>query len=134
MFSGPGDTARFRDQRDLGYAEGYNKGKTDGSQDADGEFTVTITPTVRNLSWDLRFIKTRKYQYGYRYQLHVKGIPCLQPHDVITAEKTEVFADHEKLGEIALALAKEQLPFDPSKLKHIRFTKWVSAKGKRRFK
>ncbi len=56
------------------------------------ELEISVEPYTTEVKADFALFKKKKIEYGYRYQLFIKGIPCLQPVSVPlnVVEETEV--------------------------------------------
>ena len=78
-------------------------------QKVESPLTVVVHPFV-NTEVDEGFIKsTTSVEVGYKYQLMIQGIPCMEPHDVVVERQTKVKVDEQAIkawGEKALALAE----------------------------
>jgi hypothetical protein len=71
--------------------------------------TVTIYPFVDAAEKRGFLKKTATLEIGYKYQLMVQGIPCMEPHRVVVETQTKVELDDQAIkafGEKALALAE----------------------------
>jgi hypothetical protein len=71
--------------------------------------TVTVHPFVDAAEDKGFFKKSTTLEVGYKYQLMVQGIPCMEPHRVVVETQTKVELDDQAIkafGEKALALAE----------------------------
>lgn len=77
--------------------EAYHKGFQSGREAADSEYVVQITPVYRKSKAGLVGYKKYVYEFGYDYQLFLKGLPCLVPVEHIVERVTETEIDSEDL-------------------------------------
>jgi len=78
-------------------------------QKVESPLTVVVHPFVDTTEDKGMFKKSTTVEVGYKYQLMVQGIPCMEPHRMVveTQTKSEVDADAFKaFSEKALALAE----------------------------
>lgn len=71
--------------------------------------TVTVHPFVDAAEDKGMFKKSTTLEVGYKYQLMVQGIPCMEPHRVVVETQTKVELDDQAIkafSEKALALAE----------------------------
>ncbi len=71
--------------------------------------TVTVHPFVDAAEDKGLFKKSTTLEVGYKYQLMVQGIPCMEPHRVVVETQTKVELDDQAIkafSEKALALAE----------------------------
>jgi hypothetical protein len=71
--------------------------------------TVTVHPFVDAAEDKSLFKKSTTLEVGYKYQLMVQGIPCMEPHRVVVETQTKVELDDQAIrafSEKALALAE----------------------------
>lgn len=101
-----------RDQKSQQYSEHLQAQElrhADQLEKVESPLTVVVHPFV-NTEVDEGFIKsTTTVEVGYKYQLMIQGIPCMEPHDVVVERQTKVKVDEQALkvwGEKALALAE----------------------------
>jgi hypothetical protein len=71
--------------------------------------TVVVHPFV-NSSTDKGLIRSSTVvEMGYKYQLHIQGVPCFPPHDVVVERQANVEIDKEAIaamGKKAIELAE----------------------------
>jgi hypothetical protein len=84
------------------YSEGLQKGR----QEAHSEYHIDITPFYRSEKKGYLAWKFFEVEYGYKYQLLIRGIPCLQPFERIEVTKRESELDEEKLMQLATNIVK----------------------------
>jgi hypothetical protein len=76
---------------------------------AESPLTVIVHPFVNTSVDKALFKKTSRIDIGYKYQLMVQGIPCLEPHSFVVETQTQSEVDADAIrafGEKALALAE----------------------------
>ena len=79
-------------------------------QKVESPLTVVVHPFVNTAVEKALFKKTSRVEIGYKYQLMMQGIPCLEPHSFVVETQTQSEVDAEAIkafGEKALALAEQ---------------------------
>lgn len=71
-----------------------------------------ITPTAKKKSKNVFGIGTKVYEVGYQAQLHVRGFPCLKPHEVIVESSYEINCDVEEVSKSIKELVEAALPLN----------------------
>ena len=75
------------------YHDGYRAGK----KEAENEMSVEVTPFYRSSKIGFPGFKKTVYEFGYEYQLTVKGLPCLDASEKIVGSEKEAEVNREEI-------------------------------------
>lgn len=99
---------------------GYIVGHKLGSRAERKEISVHIIPFYKSVQKSMLSWKKQKIQFGYYQQLLIKGIPGMEPVEIIVREQVVEEIDEEKLASLASRIVKDSLAGTPLGLLGVR--------------